>query len=67
LLVGKLRVPHGDQLARAVLDRDDHIRLATMPLAPKHPDNLSGQGMVPRCDTNRLEDAGIHPPLLLTG
>ncbi len=33
----------------------------------RHPDDLSGQRMMARCDTNRLDVAGIQPPLLLTG
>jgi hypothetical protein len=65
--IGKLRVPHGDQLTRAVLDLDDHVSLATMPLAPHDPDYLIAQRMMARCHTNRFADAGIHPPLLLTG
>ena len=63
----KLRVPHGDQLTRTVLNFDNHVSLATMPLAPDDPDDLSGQRMMARCHTNRFEDAGIHPLLLLTG
>ena len=65
--IRKLRVPHSDQLTRAVLDFDDEVSLTAMPPAPHHPDYLSSQGMVLRCDTNRLEVAGIYPLFLLTG
>ena len=36
--IGKLRVPHSNQLTRAVLDLDDHVSFATMPLASHDPD-----------------------------
>lgn len=65
--IRKLRVPHSDQLTRAVLDLDDDVGLTAMPLAPHHPDHLSSQGMMLRCDTNRLEVTEIRPLLLLTG
>jgi hypothetical protein len=67
LPICELRVPCGDQLTRAVLHLDDHVGFAAMSLVSNHPDHLPSQGMVARCDTNGLEDAGIHPPLLLTG
>jgi hypothetical protein len=32
---------HGDQLTRAVVDLNDEVRFAPMPLAPHHSDKLS--------------------------
>jgi hypothetical protein len=57
---------HRNQLTRAVVDLDDHILLAAMPLAPHHSDHLSKQPMVLRCNPNPLDDAGIRPLLLLS-
>jgi hypothetical protein len=39
--IRKLRVSHGDHLARAVADLDDQVRFASMPFAPHHSDDLS--------------------------
>ena len=36
--IGKLRVPHSNQVTRAVLDLADHVSFATMPLASHDPD-----------------------------
>jgi hypothetical protein len=41
------------------------MRLAAVALASHHPDNLSNQRVMSRSNPNRLEEAGIHPPLLL--